>query len=138
MKKVLLSALALTGSVALAAILLLPAAQAASNVLLSGSVKSTSGERMAGVTISAKNDASENITTSVFTDEQGNYFFPPLAAGSYHVWAQADGYDFATAGVELNGNRSQSFTLKPGKDFERQLTGDQLLAQQGQEQARLQ
>ncbi len=126
MKKIRLGTL---GSVALAAILLLPAAQAAPNgVLLSGGVKSASGERMAGVAVSAKSDASENITTSVFTDEQGNYYFPPLAAGSYRVWAQADGYDFAKAEVELNASRSQSFTLKPLKEFERQLTGDQLLA----------
>ncbi len=115
--------------IAFLAAFLLPSAQAApSGVLLSGSVKSASGERMAGVTVSAKNDASENVTTSVFTDGQGNYYFPPLPPGSYHVWAQGDGYDTAKAEVELNGSRSQSFALKPLKDFERQLTGDQLLA----------
>ena len=98
-----------------------------SGSLLAGTVKSESGEKMAGVTVSAKAEG-RNITTSVFTDQQGDYYFPPLAPGEYQVWAQADTFETARAKVNVTGTRHQDFTLKPLKDFQRQLTGDQLLA----------
>jgi streptogramin lyase len=95
--------------------------------LLTGTVKSDSGEKMAGVTVSAKAEG-RNITTSVFTDQQGDYYFPPLAPGEYQVWAQADTFETARAMVNVTGTRHQDFVLKPLKDFQKQLTGDQLLA----------
>src|SRR5208283_1744455 len=64
----------------------------------------------------------------VFTDEQGNFYFPELASGKYRIWAQADTYDTARGEIDLAGVRHQNFVLSPLKDFERQLTGDQLLA----------
>jgi streptogramin lyase len=95
--------------------------------LLAGTVKSDSGGKMPGVTISAKVPG-HNITTSVFTDQQGDYYFPPMAAGEYEVWAQADAFATARANIDLTSTRHQDFVLKPLKDFQRQLTGDQLLA----------
>src|ERR1700736_3741514 len=95
--------------------------------LLAGAVKSDSGEKMSGVTVSAKAQG-RTITTSVFTDQQGDYYFPPMAPGEYQVWAQADSFDTARAKVNLSATRHQDFVLKPQKDFQRQLTGDQLLA----------
>src|ERR1700686_4707694 len=65
-------------------------------VLLTGTIKSASGENMEGVTVSAKIEG-RTITTSVFTDEQGHYYFPPVQFGNYRVWAQAVGYDKAQA-----------------------------------------
>jgi hypothetical protein len=65
-------------------------AQAADHIL-SGAVAAQSGEKLGGVTVSAKLDGS-NITTSVYSDETGNYYFPPLAAGKYRIWAQALGF----------------------------------------------
>jgi hypothetical protein len=59
-----------------AAVTFVPAAQAADQ-LLSGAVTSASGEKLSGVTVSAKLEGS-TITTSVYTDETGNYYFPPL------------------------------------------------------------
>ncbi len=100
---------------------------APNGVLLTGTVKSASGEKMGGVTVSAKIEG-QTITTSVFTDEEGNYYFPVLDAGKYQVWAQADTFETARAAVELAATRHQDFSMKPMKDFERQLTGDQLLA----------
>jgi streptogramin lyase/mono/diheme cytochrome c family protein len=100
---------------------------APSGALLTGTVKSPSGEKMAGVTVSAKMEG-QTITTSVFTDDDGNYYFPALDAGKYQVWAQADTFETARAAVELMSTRHQDFSMKPLKDFERQLTGDQLLA----------
>jgi streptogramin lyase len=97
------------------------------NALLAGTIKSGSGERMSGVTVSAKAEG-HTITTSVFTDQQGDYFFPPLAPGEYEVWAQADTFETARAKANLTGATHQDLTLKPLKDFQRQLTGDQLLA----------
>src|SRR5216684_3559721 len=122
-------ALAAVVLVGVAAGLWLPKAlHAASNgMLLTGSVKSASGEKMAGVTVSAKAEGA-TITTTVFTDEQGNYYFPPLEAAKYDVWAQADTFETARGQVELSTTKHQDFVLKPLKDFVRQLTGDQLLS----------
>src|SRR5579859_279762 len=98
-----------------------------SSSLLAGTVKSDSGEKMAGATVSAKAEG-KAITTSVFTDQQGDYYFPPMPAAEYEVWAQADTFATARANVDLTATRHQDFVLKPIKDFQRQLTGDQLLA----------
>jgi streptogramin lyase len=95
--------------------------------LLAGTIKSDSGKKMAGVTVSAKAEG-KAITTSVFTDQQGDYYFPPMPAGQYQVWAQADTFATARAKIDLTSTRHQDFVLKPIKDFQRQLTGDQLLA----------
>src|ERR1700675_4431785 len=65
--------------------------QAVPNALLSGSVRSAGGEKLAGVTVSAKADG-QPITTSVFTDEDGNYYFPVMESGKYRVWAQATSF----------------------------------------------
>jgi streptogramin lyase len=97
------------------------------NAFLAGAVKSDSGDKMGGVTISAKAEG-KTITTSVCTDQQGDFYFPPMAAGEYEVWAQADTFATARANVNLTATRHQDFVLKPLKDFQRQLTGDQLLA----------
>jgi len=104
------------------------AVSAVSNgVLLAGTVRSESGEKMAGVTVSAKADG-RTITTSVFTDENGEYYFPPLPSGKYRVWAQADTFETGRAEINLTETRHQDLVLKPMQDFERQLTGDQVLA----------
>src|SRR5229473_1811868 len=84
-------------SVALSSIL--PAPAGAADVQLSGTVKSSSGEIMGGVTVSAKAEGA-TITTTVFSDEAGLYYFPPLPAGKYRVWAQA--LTFATAKNEVD------------------------------------
>jgi hypothetical protein len=54
----------------------------AADVLLSGTIASASGEKMGGVTISAKAEGSVT-TTTVYTDEAGEYYFPPLPSGKY-------------------------------------------------------
>jgi streptogramin lyase/mono/diheme cytochrome c family protein len=95
--------------------------------LLTGTIKSAAGAKMGGVTVSAKGEG-KTITTTVFTDEQGNYYFPPMDSGKYQVWAQAGTFETARAAVELSATSHQNFVMKPLKDFERQLTGDQILA----------
>src|SRR5258706_8960219 len=96
---------------------------APNGALLTGTVKSPSGEKMAGVTVSAKMEG-QTITTSVFTDDDGNYYFPALDAGKYQVWAQADTFETARAAVELTSTRHQDFSIESLEDFEPQLTRD--------------
>ena len=95
--------------------------------LLTGSVKSADGARMSGVTVSAKPEDS-TITTSVFTDEEGSYYFPAMGGGRYQVWAQADGFNIARSSLDLTSTRHEDFVLTPTKDVAKQLTGDQMLA----------
>src|SRR5215208_5465089 len=98
--------------------------------LLSGTIATTAGEKMGGVTVSAKADGS-TITTTVFTDEAGAYYFPPMVAGKYRVWAQTLSFETANGEVDLSAGRKQNFTLNPMKAFERQvrqLPGDLVFA----------
>jgi len=111
----------------LAAMVPLIAHAAPEGMLLAGTVKSAAGAKMGGVTVSAKLD-NTTITTSVFTDEDGAYYFPAMGAGHYSVWAQADGFEIARGSVDLTGTKHQDFVMNPSKDFETQLSGDQILA----------
>src|SRR6202048_2470276 len=96
-------------------------------VLLAGSVKSETSEKMAGVTVSAK-AVGQTITTSVFPDEGGNFYFPRLPAGKYRVWAQAEGFAAGRAEVDLGGaSRHQDFVLKTTKDVVKQMTGQEYI-----------
>ena len=48
----------------------------AADQVLNGAIASPSGEKLGGVTVSAKQEGS-TITTSVYTDETGNYSSRP-------------------------------------------------------------
>ena len=93
---------------------------------LNGTTRAASGEAIEGVAVSAQAEGS-TITTTVFTDEQGRYFFPPLDGGAYHIWAQAVGYGTARADVRLDGTRGvqQAFALSTLDDFSLQLSGSE-------------
>ena len=100
------------------------------DALLSGSISSAAGEKMGGVTVSAKAEGS-TITTSVYTDETGAYYFPPLPEGKYRLWVQAIKFQTANSNVELNKTGRQDFVLRPitnQEDWIRQLPGDEFLA----------
>ncbi len=97
--------------------------------LLSGTVKSADGKAMGGITVSAKPDGG-TVTTTVFTDENGRYYYPALPAGHYRVWAQALSYRTAKGQVDLSANRKQDFSLAPMNDAEatfKQLPGNLVL-----------
>lgn len=100
---------------------------ATGDAYLSGRIAGPSGKPLGGVTVSAKADGS-TITTSVFSDAQGAFYFPALPAGTYTVWAQADGFATARDAVGLSGSKRANLALQPLADPERQLTGDQILA----------
>jgi streptogramin lyase len=96
--------------------------------LLSGAVKSDTGANVEGVTVSARADVG-TITTSVFTDEDGHYYFPRMAQGKYQVWAQAEGYEAGKAEVSLTAAPGrQDFTLTTIQDnleIVKQMTGQE-------------
>ena len=58
---------------------------------LTGVVSSSDGKPLEGVGVSARAD-DKTFTTTVYTDDNGKYFFPPLESGSYQVWAQPVGF----------------------------------------------
>ena len=105
--------------------------RAHADALLTGTVTSATGEKMSGVTVSARGERS-TITTSVYTDESGNYYFPPLPNGKYKVWAQALTFHRGNGDVALNQKTARrNLVLQPMKNQEewiRQLPGDELLA----------
>jgi streptogramin lyase/mono/diheme cytochrome c family protein len=92
----------------------------AADQILNGAVASPSGEKLGGVTVSAKQDGS-TITTSVYTDETGSYYFPPLPAGKYQVWAQALSFETSKASVDLSAAAHQDMVIKPITDPEQQV-----------------
>src|SRR5438270_4650532 len=113
-----------------AAIVIAPASASAADHILSGSVASAAGEKLNGVTVSARLEGS-TITTSVYTDESGAYYFPPMAAGKYQVWAQALGFETSKSDVDLSAAKRQNLTLTAMTDPERrwrQLPGEVMVA----------
>jgi virginiamycin B lyase len=82
----------LLASTALAGLMTLPG-PATAQVLLSGHVSSAEEGAMEGVLVSARQDGS-TITTTVVSDNQGRYGFPPdrLEAGHYTITIRAANY----------------------------------------------
>ena len=106
------------------------ATTASADQLLTGSIASTAGQKLEGVLVSAKKEGS-TITTSVYTDLNGDYFFPAMADGKYQVWAQALGFQTAKDAVDLTATRHQDFKLAAITDPEqriRQLPSELLVA----------
>ncbi len=104
MSKVKLWFSALAAFLLVATLLTVPALTQSSGVTagsgtIQGTVKAADGSPMEGVVVSARS-ANQTFTTSVYTDRQGNYSFPPQSAGQYSMWAQAKG--FAAARVEFS------------------------------------
>jgi streptogramin lyase len=97
--------------------------------VLTGVVKDGAGKPMEGVAVSAAASGA-TITTSVYTDQQGRYFFPGAGAANYRVWAQAVGYQAGRAEVQLDGGHAarKDFVLLTAPIFERQLTSPEWLA----------
>ncbi len=109
--------------------LLAPTSDAAGDVLLSGRITSAAGEAMEGVTVSTR-QIGKTFTTSVFTDVEGEYYFPRLEEGSYRLWAQAVGFEASIVDdLGLNGSlHRQDLVLTGLERFELQLRGDEWMA----------
>src|SRR6266481_4352550 len=103
---------------------------ASADQLLTGSITSASGQKLEGVQVAAKKEGA-TITTSVYTDQNGDYFFPPMADGKYQVWAQALGFHTAKDAVEVAAAKHQDFKLAAIADAEeryRQLPPEMMVA----------
>ena len=91
-----------------------------------GAIKSVDGKPLEGVTVSARG-AGKTFVTTVFTNPQGVYVFPPMEKGlKFSLWAQAQGFETARRDVEAGGGEVQPLAelqLKPLTNFEKQLTG---------------
>src|SRR5262249_10950824 len=79
-----------------------------------------SGQKLEGVTVSAKLEGS-TITTSVYTDETGRYYFPLMPAGKYRVWTQALGFETARGSVDLTAARRHDVVLQEMTDPEKRI-----------------
>jgi len=105
-----------------ASVVLVGAASTASaDQLLTGSITSASGQKLEGVQVSAKMEGA-TITTSVYTDLNGEYFFPAMADGKYRVWAQALGFETSKGEVELTAAKHQDFKLAEITDPEQKIS----------------
>ena len=72
--------------------------------LLAGTVRDAGGQAMEGVAVSARSTAPETFTTTtVYSDQDGSYVFPPVADGQYDMWAQAVGFNAGQKTVVLTG-----------------------------------
>jgi streptogramin lyase len=100
----------------------------ASPSTLMGTIHAADGKALDGITVSAR-ASGQTFTTSVYTDDKGEYVFPSLPPGSYQVWAQAVGFATARANLTLAATPAtvQALTLQPLKDFASQLTGTEWL-----------
>src|SRR5882672_7995781 len=96
---------------------------------LSGTVKSSEGKPLEGVGVSARN-AGETFTTTVYTDQAGRFFFPPVSLGQYTVRAQAVGFETTAIDVKLDGGNKKQLELNlPAlADFHAQLSGTEWAA----------
>ena len=103
------------------------ASAASGSMNLSGVVKGANGKPLEGVAVSARH-ADKTFTTSVYSDEQGKYYFPPLESGHYRVWAQAVGFESGQGELDASGDAKQDFVLKTAADYSRQLSGAEWIA----------
>jgi virginiamycin B lyase len=93
---------------------------------LKGTVKLADGKPLEGVTVSIRGNGKSWVTT-VFTNAQGLYVFPPVQQGlKYRLWAQAQGFEYTQMDVTANGSGEQqvpALQLKTLANFEKQMTG---------------
>src|SRR5437762_3192511 len=96
---------------------------------LAGSTRMASGAALEGVAVSAR-AVDKTVTTTVYSDEKGEFLFPPLAGGKYRVWAQATGYETARSEAVLDDARParSAFVLNPTQDSTLQMRGPEWLA----------
>ena len=103
------------------------ARQAGGTARLSGSVRAADGSPMEGVGVSARAD-DQRYTTTVYTDASGAYSFPELSGGHYKIWAQTVGFAAGVKELDLSGAKKADFSLTKLANFEKQLSGPELLA----------
>ena len=96
---------------------------------LTGTVRGPDGEPLGGIAVYGKG-VGKTITTTVFTDEHGEYVFPALEPGPYRMWAQAVGFETSHASVTLQAEHrtAPAFALRTIADFTPQLSEAEWMA----------
>jgi len=122
----------LAATTAMALVLAGIGAAAAADNVLTGQVSSVEEGIMEGVLVSAQMDGS-TIRTTVVTDAQGRYAFPPgrLAPGNYKITIRAVGYELDgpdAAAVEANKVANADLKLKKTGNLAAQLTNADWMA----------
>jgi streptogramin lyase len=110
----------LASAVAFATAAALAPATASADQLLAGTIASPTGQKMEGVLVTAQK-AGSTIQTSVYTDQNGEYYFPAMEDGNYAVWAQTLGFETAKGNVALTATRHQDFKLAAITDPEQRI-----------------
>ena len=102
---------------------------ASPSAVLFGTVISSEGKPLEGIGVSARG-ANNSFTTTVYTDDAGRYFFPPMESGQYKIWAQAVGFETSKADAELSDGTKKQVDLKLATlaDFHKQLSGTEWAA----------
>ena len=123
--------LLLTSAAAVGGLMLSASAQAQSTTALTGKVTSAQEPVMEGVLVSAKRDGS-NITTTVVTDDKGNYSFSAdrLAPGHYTLAIRAVGYQLdgaKTADITAGAPATADLTLGKSTALANQLSNGEWL-----------
>jgi len=100
------------------------AAEPSPGFVLMGTIRGADGKPLGGITVSAR-AKDRTFTTSVFTDDDGLYVFPPTRGGTYRFWAQAVGFSTSHAEVTIDESRSllHDVTLQSTIDITPQLSG---------------
>ena len=86
---------------------------------ITGTIRTSDGSPLYGIRVSAKGEG-QNSTTSVFTDDQGVYEFPPLSVGSYRV---STGTMWSETVTLTSSSVTQDFIVELGPGFINQTTG---------------
>ena len=107
-------------TILLAGVAISVASGAFADQLLTGSITSATGQKLDGVQVSAKKIGS-TITNSVYTDQNGEYYFPAMEDGNYAVWAQTLGFETAKSNVALTATQHQNFKLAAITDPEQRI-----------------
>jgi len=118
MKRTLHGPVALIASLAVIAVFLVNASNAAAQIdraSVTGTVKDTSESVVPGVTITVRNVAT-NVATQAVTDAQGAYLVSALIPGAYVVEAELTGFRKSSRKVDLDvGQRARvDFSLSLG------------------------
>src|SRR5262249_8579569 len=78
-----------------------------------GSVKDSDGNQLNGAFVSAGREHS-TYTVTVYTDDEGRFRFPEMAAGSYKVTAHASGFQPSNRSAKIVNGQTKplDFTLQ--------------------------
>src|SRR5579883_1599811 len=90
------------------------------NARLGGTVKDPSGATVAGASVTLTNEAT-NVSVNTKTDNDGNYLYPLVAAASYRLTVEKNGFKKSVQNgikLEVNQNGRIDVVLEVGQTSE--------------------